>query len=39
MDRQEAIIRLNKWDTNELLYKDYSRVQAGEFLQDAFERK
>lgn len=39
MDRQEAIIHLNKWDTDELLYKDYSRVLAGEFLLDAFHRK
>ena len=39
MDRQEAIIKLNKWETDELLYKDHSRVLAGEFLQEAFQRK
>lgn len=39
MNQQEAIIQLNKWENDELLFKDYGRVQSGDFPLDAFLKK
>lgn len=39
MNQQEAIIQLNKWDANELLFKDYLQVTSGTLSLDAFCQK
>ena len=39
MNRQEAIVQLNKWDADELLFKDYLQVTSGILSLDAFCQK